>query len=590
MRFGRSTRTLAAVGRRLLGERTDADFDGVASEERSALLNSSAEDAPMDYRQEEPQPPGADPTQSLLTALGRFQRQVNRAENGALPHVWVDECMQQLIEGISIAHDNDWHDVKEALTDTARILQSYEEAAVAPSAVPFLQDSYEILCLMVGDIIVDNVRSGVMNKWRQRYDIALNDLARHGVSLIDDDAEEPAPRPANIVRFQHGGMPEAEQASPFAEPEFEDEVEEEADLPVAAPMMEVGGDTEDARDVAEELEEEVFEEELETAEPAAGPLFEEASEVIAESTEAEEDAEEETEEETPLPALDEELYQDEVEEEPAPAPVNVVRLEEPARVAPEVADEFLFEAPAQTPRVPESAAAAPAAVRDPDDDVQSMLRNAQQAMSRGDVANAKVVALQVAVKMAELEVARAKDGLRAAEGRLEDTARAIETAGEAVRRTESGAADVEEQIGQREAEFQQKREFVAGLREEISGVHASIADIDEQIRVLQARRDEEERAVMGLQDQLEQGLAAESRIQSDLDMLAQEEEAAREALDAAKQRVRDLQRERLARESDINESRAALMQQERSVEDIQRTLQQVLGGPEEAPKETGLLF
>ena len=104
MRFGKSTRTLAAVGRRLLGQ--EQEHDGVATEERHALLRPHAGDPPMEYTPDEPVQTAADPTQRLLTALGRFQRQVNKAEGGALQHQWADECMEQLIEGISIAHEN----------------------------------------------------------------------------------------------------------------------------------------------------------------------------------------------------------------------------------------------------------------------------------------------------------------------------------------------------------------------------------------------------------------------------------------------------------------------------------------------------
>ena len=611
MRFGKSTRTLAAVGRRLLGERTEGEHDGIASEERSALLRSHGDPVPMDDIPDEQPPVAGDPTQRLLTALGRFQRQVNKAEGGAPQHLWADECMEQLIDGISIAHENNWPDVKEALTDTARILQSYEDAGVAMQAVPFLQDSYEILCLMVGDIIVDNVRSGVMNKWRQRYHHALNDLARHGVTLIDDESDEPAPAPANIVRFAQANAPEPARAFPFAEPEVEDTAGEDEHTETDAPTLELDADL-DAADAAieeveaeeedeteaveeatdeeleeEGLEEESLEEEVEEEDDGDEEVdAEEALEEVEEDADAEAVEDAETEEEPELPALDENLFED-VEETPAPAQ-NIVRLEEPARAA----TEHLFEMPAHTPRVAETLeAVAPVPVRDPDEDVQAMLRNAQHAMSRGDVANAKLVALQVAVKMAELEVSRAKDTLRVAEDRLDDTARAIEIASEAVRRTEAGVADVEEQIAQREGEFQEKRDHISGLREHASTVEATIADIDEQIRALQDRRAAEERNLAFVHDQLEQSLGAESRIQTDLDMLAQEEEAAREALDAARQRVRDLQRERLSRESDINDSRHALKQQERSVEDIQRTLKQIASGPEEeAPTDSGLLF
>ncbi|MDP1555854.1 MAG: hypothetical protein Q8L84_10375, partial [Hyphomonas sp.] len=139
-----------------------------------------------------------DPTQRLLTALGRFQRQVARAEEGAPQEAWCDECMNQIIIGIEIALTEDWADVKDALTDAARILQTYEDAGRAEHCVRFLKDSYEILCLMVGDLIVGNARSGVMKKWQERYERALDELADAGLTLVDDDGpvERDTPAPA----------------------------------------------------------------------------------------------------------------------------------------------------------------------------------------------------------------------------------------------------------------------------------------------------------------------------------------------------------------------------------------------------------
>ena len=131
-----------------------------------------------------------DPTERLLTSLSRFKRQVSRAEEGTPQDAWCDECINQLIVGIEIALNEGWTDVKEALTDTARILQTYEEASRAADCVPFLNDSYEILCLLVGDLLLDNVRSGVMTKWRARYEQALEDLQTQGLTLVDDNATD----------------------------------------------------------------------------------------------------------------------------------------------------------------------------------------------------------------------------------------------------------------------------------------------------------------------------------------------------------------------------------------------------------------
>ncbi|HRK33488.1 MAG TPA: hypothetical protein PLJ47_02745 [Candidatus Hydrogenedentes bacterium] len=131
----------------------------------------------------------SDPTQRLLTSLGRFHRQFLKAQNGAPQELWSDECMNHLIQSVEIAVEQRWQDLVEALSETGRILQTYENAGRANESVPFLADSYEILCIMVGDLIVDKVRSGVIRKWRERYAVALEDLASRGLTLVSDDDE-----------------------------------------------------------------------------------------------------------------------------------------------------------------------------------------------------------------------------------------------------------------------------------------------------------------------------------------------------------------------------------------------------------------
>ncbi len=132
-----------------------------------------------------------DNTQRLLTALGRFHRYVAKGQSGAPQGFWSDDCMTQLISALELASTEGWMNVIEALTGTARILQSYENGQSANLAIPFLNDSYEMLCLMVGDLIVKNERSGVMGRWRTRYDKAVTDLDACGFALVEDEAPEP---------------------------------------------------------------------------------------------------------------------------------------------------------------------------------------------------------------------------------------------------------------------------------------------------------------------------------------------------------------------------------------------------------------
>ncbi|HNT88308.1 MAG TPA: hypothetical protein PKL84_10635, partial [Candidatus Hydrogenedentes bacterium] len=304
MRFAKRNRGWL-TGRRLFGDGHDVDAGGVASEERNALLEN--DDEFFDGVLGDPRPAsGGDPTHRLLTALGRFQRQVARAESGAAQEQWCDECMNQLITGIELSMEQNWSNVAQALTDTARVLHSYERLERARECVAFLQDSYEILCLMVGDLIVDNVRSGVTKKWRDRFQRAVEEMRDLGIPLVEDEEEEEPetqPRPAPVAQEPPPVAP-VEQASLFELVES------------AAPVEETVG-RDDVTPIEEVAESVVF------AEPEPAAL--------------------EPEEGGNLPALGELIEEEEAEAEAAPD--QEVFIEETETVAPTDEEELEEEAP-----------------------------------------------------------------------------------------------------------------------------------------------------------------------------------------------------------------------------------------------------
>jgi hypothetical protein len=198
----------------------------VASEERNALLYSSP--VPEDDYEAAPPDTGISPaTRKLATVLGRFERHVARAREGAPQEMWSDECMNQLIRAVEIAVAEGWPEVVEALTETGRILQSYENEGQAHLSVRFLTESYEILSQMVSDLMLGKARSGLMQKWRNRYRMALQDLKDAGIILVRDE-EDPyaAPRIAERAqsrerRFDRELRPEpvaVERSAPFEMP------------------------------------------------------------------------------------------------------------------------------------------------------------------------------------------------------------------------------------------------------------------------------------------------------------------------------------------------------------------------------------
>jgi len=176
---------------------------------------------------------GGDNTQRLLTTLGRFHRYVAKGQSGAPQQFWSDDSMTQLITGLELAAVEGWDNLSEALTGTARILQSYENGQSANMAIPFLNESYEMLCLMVGDLIVNNERSGVMSKWRDRYSQAVLDLQRAGLALVEDDSYDEAAAHNASADLTPVMMPLSppsipEESTPFVTAEAEMPHEEEA--------------------------------------------------------------------------------------------------------------------------------------------------------------------------------------------------------------------------------------------------------------------------------------------------------------------------------------------------------------------------
>lgn len=705
------------------------DDEAIVAEERNALLEIRVEEEQDDSPPAEEAFYSGDPIQSLLTALGRFQRQVSMADKGAAQAAWPDECMEQLIAGIEVAYGQDWPNVQEAMTDAARILQSCENAGRAEWCLGFLQDSYEILCLMVGDLIVDNVRSGVIEKWRQRYRRAEEDLAKAGIPLIEDEREERS-------EAEERRVPEEREEAFFAEPEApagdfvyaalnddEDPLPEPEyeELPASfeSPAEPFAATEESEEAVLEEepveQEEEVFEEEAiaefatpfdlppdpdaeRLAEPSGlptldalisedvpgrngsgtkKPVFPQAENLElslwaepesepapvpiapAENTgtpsadldarpvllepEWERGAEPEAAPEPVTPA-EPELYAEEaqqpelswesareetdapLEPEPELAPepesaaemsveaVPVPEMEAEAEPEPTAAielepepepeaeletateleaetesvhfvEDIAADSPGETP-VPEIAPAAE------DDPAAALLRSAQAAMARGDVADAKMTALRLAAAIARIEVATFEDRLDDANHLLKSDDESIRKAVEQVREAEQRVQSMESQIAERENEFQSQRVHMGALREQVADVEQAVAELEAQIRALQAQRDTELERLRDLRGQMDEAAATESRIQTDLDGLGEAEQTARDTLEECRQYVVQIQGDRKAHAGEIEVVEAELEQRRKSMADIERTIALVGGEPArtEPDKEDGLLF
>ena len=264
-------------------------------------------DDPMDevVQHEEP---AVDPTQRLLTTLGRFQRQIAVAKDNAPSNSWADECMQQLINAVEIAQNQGWKHVVKVLVDTARVLKSYEDAGQVKRCVGFLDDGNELICLIVGDIIVGATRSSAMEKWEVHYRTAMKEMESAGIRLVNDEDRKPAaqappaapettPSPAAAVAPEPEPVVEAipePAAAPVPEPEVLAEASPVEETPVeeTEPAGETIPDTvdEEPEEVPEEtpefIEEPTFQADVEASEPEidtdAQPPVEEAPAVVEE--------------------------------------------------------------------------------------------------------------------------------------------------------------------------------------------------------------------------------------------------------------------------------------------------------------------
>lgn len=629
VQFGRKTRNLAAASRRFFGERPNQAEPALGLNPGTTHVLEEEENAMTPPPQEESMVAG-DPTQRLLTALGRFQRQVSRAEEGAPQETWCDECMNQLITGIEIALNEDWADVKEALTDVARILQTYEDVGRASESIYFLKDSYEILCLMVGDLIVGNVRSGVMKKWQDRYERALDELGDAGLTLVDDEGpgggapdrgwSDPAATTMDLdsggdfddfIEEQTGGLGApafdnalepaprnqgfpADPGDPFAPLDLDgmDGSPFGAPEPAAATQDLPSLDDLLGRPVADtdDLDEESNSQSLDLSEDFTA----ESDHIGYGLMDEEEEPAEEAPANEPEPRLEIEEAVAELELADAPVPPREPELELSLEPEPEPEPE-----PAPAPARVEQRAAAPAPAPAPEPEPEpapgspeALFRTAQQAMAQGNLADAKVFALQLAVNMAKMEADQVAGRIALIEADIAQNAQAIATGEHAVGEAEFRVLQLEEQVTICQREFDAKREEIGRLRDEVATVEGGVAELNRQIEELIARRDEEVRRLAQCQQNLDDNLSEESRMQSELEALSEEEVGSRENLDGARDHVLVLKQTGEAHESYLRAAQAELESRRTAVADIERTIQQVTGvAPEtaagEAVPETG---
>jgi len=728
VRFGKRTRHWAAAGRRLLADRFAPQDMATALIEEEHIPSMAGElenHTMMSAYDEEPVITG-DPTQRLLTALGRFQRQVTRAENSASQEDWCDACMTQVIAGLEIAISEEWDNVREALIDTARILQTYEEYQRASEALPFLKDAYEILCLMVGDLLVDNVRSGVLTKWRDRYRQAVDDVEAAGMTLVEDESEESSHEPNEITESgvssaptvsepvsrdyqeqeddfqdaastdlnyresygeahdtdddQHGMAPndttEDEEdpvsASPFETPPnvqhvynstWESQLDEieDSSIDTEAPalddlMMEASNpmineiQSDSKRETYDsgmgegvpdkQFVEELFHEQKDDWDEALNELADSEMDILThsrvdfvpedldideESLREEEDTEQPAQEPDAEAALRVEdsmgyidttgsmLHDDEssqalhetLEEDGVSADIvqeeeslhtmvgeftlNQANIEEDSLAdsidEPDGEDEAAGEAELETETLlsdeQQEMESAIATASPAPDSPEALWQTIQAAFSKGNVSDAKVIALQLAAQMAHLEVSKAQDNTKKLEDQLALDEDAIEKAQEAYEQVKKDVQDSEWLLGEKNAALLKQQESLLQLQAEAEHIQSGIDDLERQIAELQQRCEQEIERLDVVQEQIGEVRKVELSIEEEAKTLQENGNNSKTALEMAEERMKRLEEERANHLLELESARNLLREQESSEKDIRKTIKMFSGNIED---------
>lgn len=125
----------------------------------------------------------ADPVQRLLKALGRFQRELARAEDGAERSVWFPPAREQVQHAEDIAVHEHWEELSRALGELVLIMEAFDGIGIIDQDLPHLKEAYKLLCQMAGDRIVGNIRPDLSRRWDRLYVGAAERLANADVEL-----------------------------------------------------------------------------------------------------------------------------------------------------------------------------------------------------------------------------------------------------------------------------------------------------------------------------------------------------------------------------------------------------------------------
>jgi len=221
-------------------------------------------------------------------------------------------------------------------------------------------------------------------------------------------------------------------------------------------------------------------------------------------------------------------------------------------------------------------------VQQEEDPVEALNRAMQKAILAGKIADARVLAIKLAAALARREVEHAEQTIAETALELENNRIRIEEAHRREQEAEERVARVEAQIAERQEDQADNRQRLMEIDSDIQSRQARIEELEAQIRRLQELRANELDKLRDKELERESVLARDSLLDAELSALDAEEEAARDFLTDARDRLAHLRTEREKLEARLAEWQQERDRRARHVEEIEAPLY-----PKTPPRDSG---
>jgi len=233
---------------------------------------------------------------------------------------------------------------------------------------------------------------------------------------------------------------------------------------------------------------------------------------------------------------------------------------------------------------------APEAAVAPTEDPDDLLKTAHEAFAKGDVAQAKRLALEAAAKLAAAQVREAETMVARAEERMKRDAAQAEEARQRVLQAEQEVQQSEHRLTETAKELTEAKAKEETITHSLEDVDNEIRRIEEEIRRLQQEREAAIQQKRTIERDL---LAAEEqthRVEQMLETRRQEEQETRMRLEDLRQQVKTLERKRLDDDALLEKARELLNKRRLSLAEIEETISQICDSEKPQADTDSLLF